>query len=153
MGLDSLPVAFGVDTAKHTSVWAILPHTPHTPLAPPLLRTLTCRAMGLDSLPVAFGVDTAKYICVGSIDATQLGVAAYLALGLHQTTYAAVLLGLVLPQIFFQFKYFLPDPIANDVKYQVGHGRARGGRWGRAPGCCCCCPTPQVPPPSAPLEH
>lgn len=75
--------------------------------------------MGLNSLPVAFGVDTAKYICVGSIDATQLGVAAYLAFGLHETTYAAVLLGLVLPQIFFQVKYFLPDPIANDVTYQV----------------------------------
>lgn len=23
------------------------------------------------------------------------------------------------PQIFFQFKFFLPDPIANDVKYQA----------------------------------
>ena len=39
------------------------------------------RQMGLNSLPVAFGVDTAKYICVGSIDVTQLGVAAYLAFG------------------------------------------------------------------------
>ncbi len=77
------------------------------------------RQMGLNSLPVAFGVDTAKYICVGSIDVTQLGVAAYLAFGLHQTTYAAVLLGLILPQIFFQVKYFLPDPIENDVTYQV----------------------------------
>ncbi|KAJ9507689.1 hypothetical protein QJQ45_019133, partial [Haematococcus lacustris] len=76
------------------------------------------RAMGLQSLPVAFGVETAKYICVASIDVTQLGVAAYLWQGLHQPTYAAVLLGLILPQIFFQFKYFLPDPIANDVKYQ-----------------------------------
>ena len=35
-------------------------------------------ALGMQSLPVAFGVDTAKYICVGTIDATQLGVAAYL---------------------------------------------------------------------------
>ncbi|KAL6757322.1 UbiA prenyltransferase family-domain-containing protein [Haematococcus lacustris] len=77
------------------------------------------RAMGLQSLPVAFGVETAKYICVASIDVTQLGVAAYLWQGLHQPTYAAVLLGLILPQIFFQFKYFLPDPIANDVKYQA----------------------------------
>jgi chlorophyll synthase len=58
--------------------------------------------MGLQSLPVAFGVDTAKYICVGTIDITQLGVAAYLWLGLNQPTYAAVLLGLILPQIFFQ---------------------------------------------------
>lgn len=57
------------------------------------------RAMGLQSLPVAFGVDTAKWICVASIDATQLGVAGYLAWGLHETTYAAVLLGLILPQV------------------------------------------------------
>ncbi len=34
------------------------------------------RALGLQSLPVAFGVDTAKWICVGSIDATQVGPAA-----------------------------------------------------------------------------
>ncbi|GAQ90364.1 chlorophyll synthase [Klebsormidium nitens] len=76
------------------------------------------RAMGLNSLPVAFGVDTAKWICVASIDATQLSVAAYLA-ATGQTTYAAVLLGLILPQIFFQYKYFIPDPIKNDVKYQA----------------------------------
>lgn len=57
------------------------------------------RKMGLQSLPVAFGVDTAKWICVGTIDVTQLGVAAYLYGGLHQTTYAAVLLGLILPQV------------------------------------------------------
>ncbi|KAG2495107.1 hypothetical protein HYH03_006717 [Edaphochlamys debaryana] len=77
------------------------------------------RQMGLQSLPVAFGVDTAKWICVSTIDVTQLGVAAYLYWGLGETTYAAVLLALILPQIFFQFKYFLPDPIANDVKYQA----------------------------------
>lgn len=76
------------------------------------------RAMGLNSLPVAFGVDTAKWICVASIDATQLSVAAYLA-ATGQTIYASVLLGLILPQIFFQYKYFIPDPIKNDVKYQV----------------------------------
>lgn len=57
------------------------------------------RKMGLQSLPVAFGVDTAKWICVGTIDVTQLGVAAYLYGGLHQTTYAAVLMGLILPQV------------------------------------------------------
>jgi chlorophyll synthase len=56
---------------------------------------------------------------VGTIDVTQLAVAAYLYFGLHQDTYALVLLGLILPQIFFQFKFFLPDPIANDVKYQA----------------------------------
>jgi len=77
------------------------------------------RALGLQSLPVAFGVDTAKWICVSAIDITQLGVAAYLYGGLHQDIYAAVLLALILPQIFFQFKFFIPDPIANDVKYQA----------------------------------
>ncbi|GAB4815556.1 hypothetical protein N2152v2_002602 [Parachlorella kessleri] len=77
------------------------------------------RAMGLNSLPVAFGVDGAKWICVASIDATQLAVAAYLAFGLDEPIYGAVLLGLVLPQIYAQVKYFLPDPINNDVKYQA----------------------------------
>ncbi|PSC76066.1 chlorophyll synthetase [Micractinium conductrix] len=77
------------------------------------------RAMGLQSLPVAFGVDTAKWICVASIDATQLGVAAYLAFGLNEPIFGAVLLALILPQIYAQYKYFLPDPVANDVKYQA----------------------------------
>jgi 4-hydroxybenzoate polyprenyltransferase len=70
------------------------------------------RAMGLQSLPVAFGVDTAKWICVGTIDVTQLGVAAYLQFGLHQTTYAAVLLGLILPQV--------------RLVWRPGGGRGRG---------------------------
>jgi chlorophyll synthase len=75
------------------------------------------RELGMQSLPVAFGVDTAKWICVGSIDATQLGVALYLyAIG--ETTYAYVLFGLVLPQMFSQIT-FLQDPVANDVKYQA----------------------------------
>ncbi|MEW5313621.1 MAG: hypothetical protein WDW38_005175 [Sanguina aurantia] len=77
------------------------------------------RQMGLQSLPVAFGIDTAKWICVGAIDITQIGVASYLALGLHQYTYSAVLFGLILPQIFLQFKFLIPDPVANDVKYQA----------------------------------
>lgn len=57
------------------------------------------RAMGLQSLPVAFGIDTAKYICAATIDVTQLSVAAYLYAGLHKPIYAAVLLGLTLPQV------------------------------------------------------
>eukprot|EP00475_Leptophrys_vorax_P011722 TRINITY_DN18259_c0_g1_i1.p1 TRINITY_DN18259_c0_g1~~TRINITY_DN18259_c0_g1_i1.p1 ORF type:complete len:392 (-),score=16.51 TRINITY_DN18259_c0_g1_i1:110-1285(-) len=76
------------------------------------------RKMGLMSLPVAFGVDTAKWICVGSIDLTQLAVAAYL-LGTGSTTYGLVLLGLIAPQMFFQYTLFLPDPLKNDVKYQA----------------------------------
>ena len=53
----------------------------------------------MNSLPVAFGVDGAKYICAATIDVTQLSVAAYLYAGLHEPIYAAVLLGLTLPQV------------------------------------------------------
>jgi len=76
------------------------------------------RALGLQSLPVQFGVDKAKWICVGTIDVTQLAVAGYLA-AIGETTYAAVLFGLILPQIYLQATTFLKDPIANDVKYQA----------------------------------
>jgi chlorophyll synthase len=76
------------------------------------------RAMGLNSLPVQFGIEKAKYLCAASIDVTQLAVAAYLyAVG--ETTYAAILLGLILPQIYLQATTFLVDPIKNDVKYQA----------------------------------
>ena len=67
---------------------------------------------------MAFGVENAKWLTVGTIDITQLAVAAYLFY-IGETTYAFVLLGLIAPQVFFQFKFFLPDPIANDVKYQA----------------------------------
>jgi chlorophyll synthase len=76
------------------------------------------RAMGLQSLPVAFGVDTAKWICAGSVSLTQLGVAAYLY-SIQEPLYASILLGLILPQIYFQATLLLPDPIENDVKYQA----------------------------------
>ena len=76
------------------------------------------RALGLQSLPVAFGIDTAKYICAGSISATQLGVAGYLY-SIGESTYAAILLALVLPQIYFQATLLLPDPVENDVKFQA----------------------------------
>lgn len=76
------------------------------------------RQMGLNSLPVAFGIDGAKYICAGSVTFTQLGVAAYLQT-IGETTYAAIILGLLLPQIYFQATLLLPDPVANDVKYQA----------------------------------
>jgi chlorophyll/bacteriochlorophyll a synthase len=76
------------------------------------------RAMGLNSLPVAFGVDGAKYICAASVTLTQLGVVGYLA-AIGETTYAAILLALLLPQVYFQATLLLPDPIANDVKYQA----------------------------------
>jgi len=60
---------------------------------------MSCRELGMQSLPVAFGVDTAKWITVGTIDVTQLSVAAYLYAGLHEPVYAAVLLALTLPQV------------------------------------------------------
>lgn len=77
------------------------------------------RALGLQSLPVAFGVDTAKWICAASVTLTQLGVAAYLALGLQEPVYAGILLALIAPQMYFQATLLLPDPISNDVKYQA----------------------------------
>lgn len=76
------------------------------------------RELGLQSLPVAFGVDTAKWICAGSVTLTQLGVAAYL-FSIGETLYSAILLGLILPQVYFQATLLLPDPIENDVKYQA----------------------------------
>eukprot|EP00591_Stephanopyxis_turris_P006792 CAMPEP_0195517290 /NCGR_PEP_ID=MMETSP0794_2-20130614/10281_1 /TAXON_ID=515487 /ORGANISM="Stephanopyxis turris, Strain CCMP 815" /LENGTH=418 /DNA_ID=CAMNT_0040646065 /DNA_START=28 /DNA_END=1284 /DNA_ORIENTATION=- len=76
------------------------------------------RELGLESLPVAFGIDTAKYICAGSVTITQLGVALYLY-SIGEPTYAAIILGLLLPQIYFQATLLLPDPVANDVKYQA----------------------------------
>ena len=76
------------------------------------------RELGLQSLPVAFGVDTAKWLTVGLIDVTQLAVAGYLY-SIAEYTYANILIALILPQMFFQYKFFLPDPVANDVKYQA----------------------------------
>ncbi|KAL5720995.1 hypothetical protein ACHQM5_013608 [Ranunculus cassubicifolius] len=76
------------------------------------------RAMGLQSLPVAFGVEAAKWMCVGAIDITQLSVAGYL-LASGKQYYALALLGLIIPQVVLQFKYFLKDPFKYDVKYQA----------------------------------
>ena len=59
------------------------------------------RALGLMSLPVQFGIDKAKWICVGSIDLTQIAVAAYLA-SVGETKYAAALAALILPQMYLQ---------------------------------------------------
>ncbi|KAJ6362852.1 hypothetical protein OIU78_003111 [Salix suchowensis] len=76
------------------------------------------RALGLQSLPVAFGAETAKWICVGAIDITQLSVAGYL-LEAGKPYYALALVGLIIPQVVFQFQYFLKDPVKYDVKYQA----------------------------------
>ena len=76
------------------------------------------RELGLKSLPVEFGIDTAKWITVGTIDLTQLAVAAYVYQGLGERWYSIAIQLLLIPQVFFQFKYFIPDPVKNDVKYQ-----------------------------------
>ncbi|XP_022767778.1 chlorophyll synthase, chloroplastic isoform X2 [Durio zibethinus] len=76
------------------------------------------KALGLLSIPVAFGAETAKWICVGAIDITQISVAGYL-LGAGKPYYALALLALIIPQVVFQFQYFLKDPVKYDVKYQA----------------------------------
>ena len=76
------------------------------------------RETGMQSLPVMFGVDTAKWLCVGMIDVFQLLVAGILY-SVGEKNYAAGIAALVLPQVFFQFKYFLKDPVEYDVKYQA----------------------------------
>ena len=73
--------------------------------------------MGLQSLPVAFGIEKAKWLCAGSVTLTQLGVAGYLA-SINEPVYACILLALIAPQVYFQATLLLPDPVANDVKYQ-----------------------------------
>lgn len=73
--------------------------------------------LGLASLPVMYGVQRAKWLSVGLIDLFQMLVAGYLA-SIGETTYAAALGALILPQMYLQWKVFLPDPMQNDVKYQ-----------------------------------
>ena len=77
------------------------------------------RALGMQSLPVVFGIEKAKYICAGTIDVTQFAVGAYVAFGLDEPIYGAVIAALVVPQIVGQVRYLIPDPVANDVKYQA----------------------------------
>jgi chlorophyll synthase len=169
MGLQSLPVAFGVDTGG--CVHLLLASSRFKGVCATALARATSPTAAAAAAAAAAATPTtaAKWICVSTIDVTQLGVAAYLYAGLGQTTYAAVLLGLILPQVclsvvlhwlgdkvltrcrdaaaawfaarvaatlapptehptplynvttqmFFQAKYLIPDPIANDVKYQA----------------------------------
>ncbi|GMI42484.1 hypothetical protein TeGR_g7740 [Tetraparma gracilis] len=76
------------------------------------------RELGLNSLPVAFGIDGAAKLCAGSISATQLGVAAYIA-SIGETNYALLLAALLVPQVYLQATVLLPDPVGNDVKFQA----------------------------------
>lgn len=43
----------------------------------------------------------------------------YLGLGIHTVYHSVVLLGLLVPQVWFQVRYLLQDPLGNDVKYQA----------------------------------
>lgn len=58
------------------------------------------RKLGLQSIPVQFGVEGAKYITVGTIDGFQLAVAGWLFFAKEEHTYALVLLGLIIPQVW-----------------------------------------------------
>jgi chlorophyll synthase len=49
-------------------------------------------------------------------DAVQLGIAFYLY-SIGETVTAVTLLGLLLPQVYFQNTLLLKDPFQNDVKY------------------------------------
>ncbi|KMZ63636.1 Chlorophyll synthase [Zostera marina] len=76
------------------------------------------KALGLQSLPVIFGIDSAKWICVSFIDITQISVVGYL-LGASKPHHALALLVLLIPQVIFQLKYLLNDPVKYDVMYQA----------------------------------
>ena len=103
-----------------TCVWrslrAHMPH--HSPLFTPQPPLLTHVCGTAQSLPVAFGIDGAAKISAGCISLTQLGVAAYMAF-IGETPYALGLLGLLLPQMYLLATLLLPDPVANDVKFQA----------------------------------
>ena len=63
------------------------------------------RTFGFQSFPVMYGIDGAKWMCAGFQTLTQLGVVAYLySIG---------------EPAYFQSTLLLPDPVANDMKYQV----------------------------------
>jgi len=76
------------------------------------------RALGLQSLPVMFGVQRAAWICVLMIDVFQVGIFAYLVATGKFYWYGAILLGLILPQMWLQ-RQLIADPIKNDVRYQA----------------------------------
>lgn len=85
---------------RHTQLWHVQPVLASMLHLTVMLKScMSCRKMGLNSLPVAFGPEVAKWITVATIDVTQIAVAAYLAIGRHETTYAAVLTALILPQV------------------------------------------------------
>lgn len=76
------------------------------------------KELGLRSIPVQFGIDGAKWISVFLIDTFQALVAAVL-FSIHETPYAVGVVACILPQIYFQFRLFLKDPLKYDVQYQA----------------------------------
>ena len=77
------------------------------------------RELGLKSIPVEFGIDKAKWITVGTIDGFQALVALWLYFVKDEPGYALALTALIVPQVVAQVRYFIPDPVKNDVKYQA----------------------------------
>jgi len=64
------------------------------------------------------GVQRAAWICVLMIDVFQLGIFGYLVATGKFYWYGAILLGLILPQMWLQ-RQLIADPIKNDVRYQA----------------------------------
>jgi chlorophyll synthase len=76
------------------------------------------KKLGLRSIPVEFGIDGAKWISVFLIDAFQALIAGVL-FAIHETPYAVGVVACILPQVYFQFRLFLKDPLKYDVQYQA----------------------------------
>jgi chlorophyll synthase len=76
------------------------------------------RAFGLESIPLLIGVHAAKWTAALIPDTVQFFIAAYLY-SIGETTTAALVLALIMPQIYFQSTLLLPDPFENDVKYMT----------------------------------
>ena len=76
------------------------------------------KAFGLESLPILLGVDRAKWLAALIPDLVQLSIAAYLN-SIGETFTATMLIGLVIPQIYFQFSLLFSDPFKNDLKYMA----------------------------------
>jgi chlorophyll synthase len=74
------------------------------------------RKFGLQSLPILLGVDRAKWTAAVIPDVVQLFIATYLY-SIGESMTAALLLALVIPQVFFQSTLLFPDPFQNDLKY------------------------------------
>ncbi|KAI8559646.1 hypothetical protein RHMOL_Rhmol04G0189400 [Rhododendron molle] len=89
-----------------------VPATARTTSAPKILTPSRLRS------PKSAAAGTVEWTLTSYI-ADVCGYTVGYLLGSGKPYYALALLGLILPQVFFQFKYFLKDPVKNDVKYQA----------------------------------